>query len=213
DHIDVQVQGEAAPAQIAGALEQLNEEAELPDVIVLVRGGGSAEDLAAFSSETVVRAVAASRVPTLAAVGHETDLSLAELAADRRASTPSNAAELLVPDRRHVLAELRAGRGRLEQRAEYHLRTGRGRLEQQSAALGDRLDQIFQAATDRLAGRGQLLQALNPEAVLRRGYAIVRRDSRPLRSTRRLAAGAIVDVQLVDGRFRAAVSDSQPEKA
>ncbi len=81
--IDVQVQGEAAPEQLVGALKQLNNLAEPPEVAVLIRGGGSAEDLAAYSSESVVRAVAASRVPTLVAIGHETDLSLAELAADQ----------------------------------------------------------------------------------------------------------------------------------
>ena len=104
--IDVQVQGEAAVPQITSALEQFNAEAEPPEVVVLIRGGGSPEDLAAFSSEQVTRAVAASRVPTLVAIGHEIDVSLAELAADQRASTPSNAAELLVPDRNQLLRAL-----------------------------------------------------------------------------------------------------------
>src|SRR5207302_376420 len=98
-----------------GAIEQFNEEALVPDVIVVIRGGGSAEDLAAFSSEQVTRAVAASRVPTLVAIGHEVDVCLAELAADQRASTPSNAAELLVPDRKQALAELHVSARQLEQ--------------------------------------------------------------------------------------------------
>ena len=97
--IDVQVQGEPAPRQITAAVDYFNSQAEPPEVLILIRGGGSAEDLAAFSTEQVTRAVAASRVPTLVAIGHEVDVSLAELAADMRASTPSNAAELLVPDR------------------------------------------------------------------------------------------------------------------
>ena len=106
----MQVQGEPAPRQIVAALQWFNEQAGPPDVLVLVRGGGSADDLAAFSTETVVRAVAASRIPTLVAIGHEVDVSLSELAADQRASTPSNAAEILVPDRREVLARLRMER-------------------------------------------------------------------------------------------------------
>src|SRR5690606_29272842 len=111
--IDVQVQGEAAPAQVVAAIEQFNQSANPPDVLVITRGGGSPEDLHAFSTEQVTRAVAASRIPTLAAIGHEIDVSLAELAADRRASTPSNAAELLVPDRKAVLASLAEHRERL----------------------------------------------------------------------------------------------------
>jgi exodeoxyribonuclease VII large subunit len=109
-HADVQVQGEVAPAQIVAAIEQLNGLATPPDVLVITRGGGSAEDLQAFSTEQVTRAVAASRVPTLVAIGHEVDVSLAELAADQRASTPSNAAELLVPDRQYILRTLKETR-------------------------------------------------------------------------------------------------------
>lgn len=209
--IDVQVQGEAAPPQLSAALAQFNAQAEPPDAIVLIRGGGSAEDLAAFSTEQVARAVAASRVPTLAAIGHEVDLSLAELAADARASTPSNAAELLVPDRRQALAELRQDAGELERRVRLRLQTTQSSLAQTGGLMAAQLDRAFSFAAADLKGRRQLLQALNPEAILRRGYAIVRRadTGRPLRSTTRLATGAIVEVQLVDGRFRASVTETK----
>lgn len=206
--IDVQVQGEAAPPQIAAALEQFNALAAPPEVIVMIRGGGSAEDLAAFSSEQVARAVAASRVPTLAAIGHETDLSLAELAADARASTPSNAAELLVPDRKHVLAALKDDSRQLEQRVRLQLQTARSGLGQQASLLTERLEYLVVRGKDELENRRQLLQALNPEAILRRGYAIVRSQGRTLRSTRRLKSGAIVEVRLADGRFRASVTEA-----
>lgn len=210
--IDVQVQGEASPAQIVAALEQFNEMAAPPDVIVLIRGGGSAEDLAAFSSENVTRAVAASRVPTLAAIGHEVDLSLAELAADRRASTPSNAAELLVPDRAHALAVLQAVSGQLEQAGERQLQFAR-------ASLDDYGDSMYEVVADRLddesrqlASRKQLLEALNPQAILRRGYAIVRgADGKSLRSIQGLSSGGIVDIKLADGRFRANVDNISKE--
>src|SRR5665213_3602045 len=128
--IDVQVQGEVAPDQITAALERFNGEAEPPETIVIIRGGGSAEDLAAFSTEQVTRAVAASRVPTLVAIGHEIDLSLAELAADRRASTPSNAAELLVPDRAQALAQLRIA-------AETLAHSSQAKLRQATAGLSE----------------------------------------------------------------------------
>lgn len=102
----VQVQGVAAPDQIVRAFTYFNQLAEPVDVLVLIRGGGSLEDLQAFNTEPVVRAVAGSRTPTIVGVGHEVDTSLADLAADLRAATPTNAAQLAVPDRREQLARV-----------------------------------------------------------------------------------------------------------
>lgn len=96
---DVQVQGKDSPKQIVNGLQYFNQLANPPEVLVIIRGGGSADDLPAYSSELVVRAVATSRIPTMVAIGHETDVSLAELASDARASTPTHVAQLLVPDR------------------------------------------------------------------------------------------------------------------
>jgi len=203
--IDVQVQGEAAPGQITAALAQLNAEAEPPEVIIIIRGGGSAEDLAAFSTETVARAVAASRVPTLVAIGHEIDLSLAELAADRRASTPSNAAELLVPDRAEVSRALRSTAVQLRQAGRRHLQTAQHAVRQQADSLEHNMRRILQQIRASLRYQSRLLEALNPEAVLRRGYAVVRQAGRPLRSTTGLASGDIVDVQISQGAFSASV--------
>lgn len=205
--VDVQVQGEAAPEQITAALERFNTEAEPPEVIVIIRGGGSAEDLAAFNTEPVTRAVAASRVPTLVAIGHETDLSLAELAADRRASTPSNAAELLVPDRRQVLAELASYRLQLARQAQNRVAMARSLLQQQALALTQQLAGLLRSAQTEVKSQAQLLAALNPEAVLRRGYAIVRQNGRAVRSAKVLSAGGIVDVQISDGGFTATVGN------
>jgi exodeoxyribonuclease VII large subunit len=204
--IDVQVQGEAAPGQITAALERFNGEAEPPQVIVVIRGGGSAEDLAAFSTEQVTRAVAASRVPTLVAIGHEIDLSLAELAADRRASTPSNAAELLVPDRVQALAELLQYDDRLAQAARRRLQTAGADLSQQAAWLEQHLRQSLDRAALAVKNQAGLLEAFNPQAVLRRGYAIVRQAAgQPVRRARALSSGGIVDVELGDGSFTATV--------
>ena len=204
--IDVQVQGEPAPAQITAALEQLNAEAEPPEAIVIIRGGGSAEDLAAFSTEQVTRAVAASRVPTLVAIGHEVDLSLAELAADRRASTPSNAAELLVPDRAEVAQALQTAAVQLRQAGRRQLQAAHQDLEHQTEVLGQTLKHILQQASTALDNQSRLLEALNPGAVLRRGYAIVRQAGRPVRSSAALQSGGIVDVQISEGGFTATVN-------
>ena len=205
--IDVQVQGDAAPDQLVSALTQINALSEPPEVAVLIRGGGSVEDLAAYSTEAVTRAVAASRVPTLVAIGHETDLSLAELAADRRASTPSNAAELLVPDRRPVIEELRADVVHMEKYVTAAISAERSTIKTEKSDLTRLIDAVMNASSSRLDSYRQLLEALNPEAVLRRGYAIVRTNGKPLRSSRRLTSGAIVDVQLADGHFNASVTE------
>lgn len=206
DLIDVQVQGEAAPGQIIAAIEQFNEMAVPPEVLVVIRGGGSAEDLAAFSTEQVTRAVAGSRVPTLVAIGHEVDVSLAELAADRRASTPSNAAELLTPDRAQELTALKDSRKQLGQAVQSSLGLARQQLRHHGLGLGQVMGGVLRHQRLHVAGRLQLLGALSPAAVLARGYAIVRADGNVVRSGRQLAANAIVNVELVDSDFDATVN-------
>jgi exodeoxyribonuclease VII large subunit len=103
----VQVQGATAPDQIIRALQYFNMREELPQVVVIVRGGGSADDLSAFNDEQLVREIAASRIPTLVGVGHEIDMSLADMVADVRAATPSNAAQILTPDRNEIVRTVR----------------------------------------------------------------------------------------------------------
>ncbi len=198
--IDIQVQGEVSPAQIVAAIDQCNEMGEPPDVLVVTRGGGSAEDLQAFSTEQVTRAVAASRIPTLVAIGHEIDSSLAELAADQRASTPSNAAELLVPDRQAVLAELAACKRQLARDASAVVRDGQSRLESSLKALHDAVVTTLHTANQRLALQHRVLVAYNPEAALRRGYALVRKHDRLIRSGHQLAAGDELDIALSDAQ-------------
>ena len=107
DVAQVQVQGEQAPDQIIRALRYFNAKEALPEVIIIIRGGGSVDDLSAFNDETLVREIASSRVPTLVGIGHETDTTLSELAADVRAATPSNAAQLVVPDRQEIVRHMR----------------------------------------------------------------------------------------------------------
>lgn len=205
--IDVQVQGEAAPGQIVAALEQFNKQALLPDVLVLIRGGGSAEDLSAFSTEQVTRAVAGSRIPTLVAIGHEVDWSLAELAADQRASTPSNAAELLVPDRQHSLEQLKATHVLLSRAVRQNLQSAQNQISKQLDRLNNSWQSYFEVVSHSLQLKIQLLAAFSPENTLNRGYAIVRAGGVVLKSTDNLETGTIIDVQLAVGNFTAGVQE------
>lgn len=202
---DVFVQGEQAPLQIVHAIEHFNQLAETPEVLVITRGGGSAEDLAAFNDERVVRAVAASRIPTLVAVGHEVDESLAELAADVRASTPSNAAQVLVPDKDHELSDLRVKRRiLLEELADMHERELTATVRSRES-LTSQVLRLFEVESERLAASHRLLALFNPEAALKRGYAIVRKGSRLITKTGMVASGDRLDISLSDGKIGATV--------
>jgi exodeoxyribonuclease VII large subunit len=204
--IDVQVQGEVSPMQIAAAVEQFNGLANPPEVLVLIRGGGSAEDLASFSTEQVTRSVAASRVPTLVAIGHEVDISLAELAADMRASTPSNAAELLVPDKTTALRELDSAREHLLRIMAHHNDVIRASLLHNKTYLDNVLSGVMQREIQGLENRKNLLEAFNPENILKRGYSIVRdKSGRILRDEKNISENDIVKVKLARGGFEASV--------
>lgn len=199
--IDVQVQGDISPAQVSRAIEQFNGLAVPPDVLVVTRGGGSAEDLQAFSTEQVTRAVAASRIPTVVAIGHEVDISLAELAADQRASTPSNAAELLVPDRKAMRAGLRVHRERLLHSAERTVHDAWRALVLHRETLWASTEQIASQAKAQLAMRLRLLNALDPQTALSRGYALVRNGQTVVRSGRDVRTGQELDIQLQDAHL------------
>ncbi len=133
---DCRVQGDEAPLSIVRALALVQRLPEL-DVVIVGRGGGSAEDLAAFNDERVARAIAACRVPTVSAVGHEVDVTIADLVADVRAATPSNAAELVVPERRALVAELAAVDRRLVRAVEVRIERGRIAVDRRAKKLAD----------------------------------------------------------------------------
>ncbi len=211
-HIDVQVQGDVAPAQIVTAIEQFNQLADPPEVLVVTRGGGSAEDLQAFSTEAVTRAVAASRIPTIVAIGHEVDISLAELAADQRASTPSNAAELLVPDRRAILENVAAHRGQLAQRIDQIVGDAKNGLVAQQELLRSAAGRVVETGRSNLTLKTQLLRAFNPEAAMRRGYALVRVGGMLVYSGVQVGQGAELEVQLVDARVTTTVKHVTMDK-
>lgn len=204
--IDVQVQGEPAPRQIVAAIEQFNELATPPELLVLIRGGGSAEDLAAFSTEQVTRAVAASRVPTLVAIGHEIDVSLAELAADVHASTPSNAAELLVPDKKHeskVLADIKRQFEQVLGLILVQNKTHVGALKERLVQCGQ---DVIANETKQLQYKRQVLTAYDPTAALQRGYAIVRaQDQNLITRAGHVKVGQTIHITLQDGGVQATI--------
>lgn len=202
---DVAVQGVSAPGQLVKAIDWFNSQADIADVLVIIRGGGSADDLQAFSAEPVVRAVASSRIPTMVAIGHEIDVSLAELAADQRASTPSNAAELLVPDRRDVLKRLDL---RL-QSLDAAFKTGMAEASSGHKALTEDLHRLaaqsLEAAANTIKHLRRTLEALSPAGILKRGYAVVRRSGKAVSSAHQLKEGDLLDIQFGDGKASAEV--------
>jgi exodeoxyribonuclease VII large subunit len=197
------VQGPRAPASIATAIGDLCRRGA--DVIVLARGGGSFEDLLPFSDERVVRAVATCAVPVVTAVGHEQDTPLCDLAADVRASTPTAAARLVVPD----LAELRERLERTREKLHVGARRAADRHAQRLAGARDRLHRAPLLALERRAARLDNLHArlgaLSPVATLERGYAIVHRGDTIVLSPSQVASGDTIAVRVAEGTFGARV--------
>jgi len=235
------VQGEGAAHDVAIAVKQLNwlhRNNRLHfDAIVLGRGGGSAEDLWAFNEEEVAVAVFESRIPVVSAVGHETDVTVADLVADHRAETPTAAVVALTPDRREVMAALRTLRNRMAEAAERRLRNARQRLEQFESRpafrrplqrvhdLEQRLDdfaaRLTRATRLRLAQAAQKLgevsarlETLSPLQVLARGYSLTHTaDGRLVRDPDDLRPGDVLVTRVAGGTIRSLVTEAVPDAA
>jgi exodeoxyribonuclease VII large subunit len=223
--VPVRVQGEGAAEEIAAAIDQVNRLAEPPDCIVVTRGGGSLEDLWAFNEEVVVRAIFASTIPVVSAIGHEIDVTLSDLVADVRALTPSEAAELVAP----AADELAARLGQVQKRMAAALRGRVGTLQARLDAVarhrlfrrplelvferGRRLDELagrqdramarrMEAAKAKLEATAAHLDSLSPLGVLGRGYSITERvDSGDVvRDAAQLAPGDLIRTRLGQGQ-------------
>lgn len=228
------VQGPDAPPQIAAAVAELAAEPDV-DVIIAGRGGGSLEELWAFNTEEVARAIFASPVPVISAVGHETDYTIADFVADVRAATPSAAAELAWPDRAELLQQLDGLRLRMRLALTRQLERDRQRLErlrgsqvfqrpldgihQTRLRVDEVARQLQQAVLQRLHNRRlqqaavtAALEALSPLGVLGRGYSVARRwPSGPvLRSWQEASPGELIEVRLQDGELICAVQQNRP---
>ena len=225
----VRVQGEGAAREIAEAVAELNRLGGF-DLMIVGRGGGSLEDLWAFNEEVVARAIAESDIPVVSAVGHEIDLTISDLVADRRALTPTEAAELVTPRRDQLLAELEGMRARLAQALRHRLAEADGRLRELSARLrparllemvrlreqylddlGARwaraIERLAERARDRVLRVGVRLESLSPLGVLARGYSVTREPAtgRLLTSAEGVRPGVVIESILARGLLRSRV--------
>lgn len=223
----VQVQGSEAAEQIAEGIKFFNDKYPV-DVLIVGRGGGSIEDLWSFNEEVVVRAIYLSNIPIISAVGHETDFTLADFAADVRAATPSQAAELAVPDHLELLRHIRNLQTRMisntknsmQQKHEqlYNLLARRAFKEPKTSLsmYQERLAQLqnkFSAGYEKqiIAKKHRLdlalerLELLNPARVLRRGYAVVSKNNQTINSTKDLVIGNEIELTFNDGKIIAKV--------
>lgn len=232
--LPVRVQGAEAAGEISAAIRYANEK-RLADVIITGRGGGSLEDLWAFNEEPVARAIAASQIPVVSAVGHEPDVTISDFVADLRAATPSNAAELVAPDQNELRLRLRKAQSAMEQAMRTTLAEKRAALDRirSSRALQSPLSQLqdkrqrLDGLTDRLRHLYQLqiaqrqrelsrlsasLDAMSPLKVLSRGYSIVTtEDGAVVRSYRGVAPGDRITVRTGSGTIRADVVSAEEE--
>lgn len=176
---DVHVQGAQAVKDVIGAIEKANLDFNF-DLIVVTRGGGSADDLQAFSNEAVVRAIASSRTPTLVAIGHEVDVSLAERAADMRASTPSNAAELMVPDKTAELRRVHSLATQLKNNVLSLVSEEKKNIDLRGNDLLALMKVFIKGREELISKSETLLASLNPSVVLQRGYALVTKNHQPI---------------------------------
>ncbi len=202
------VQGSQAPASIAAAIERVNHD-DRAEVLILARGGGSVEDLSCFNDERVVRAIAASSIPVITGIGHQRDESLADLVADVSTHTPTAAAEIVVPARDRLVAQhqqrvtslIEAIERRLSRESE-HLQQLRSRLQSIPST-----SRSLEQATARCQMLRHKLVALDPHAVLQRGYALVRRDDNTVvRSTEDLALEQELTVELAWGFLKVKIT-------
>lgn len=221
------VQGADAPATLCRGIEYLNADGTC-DVIIIGRGGGSVEDLWAFNDETLARTVAASDIPVISAVGHEVDFTLCDFAADKRAPTPSAAAELAVPDRLGMIerfdeamdridictarllerkgALLRERAQRLELRSpSAQLERIRQKLSYDSSRIEKAAERTLERSKARLFALSQGLSAMNPLAVLGRGYSVLSKDSGIVGKADKLHKGDRVSIMLSDGKADAEI--------
>ena len=193
-----QVQGDPAPDQIIRALNYFNAQESPPEVLIIIRGGGSAEDLATFNDEPLARAIAASRIPTLVGVGHEIDHTLADMVSDVRAATPTHAAEMLIPDRQEII---RAVRTQVDSVGNIIVRAVEQRRERVHEMLGDALERTenyIHQEQQQLRSYRAVLSELNPQKVLQRGYALIRGSAK---------VGEKLQIELVKTVITAEVQD------
>ena len=233
--LPVRVQGQEAPAEIAGAIRYANKY-QVADVIITGRGGGSMEDLWAFNDERVARAIFASEIPVVSAVGHEPDVTISDFVADVRAATPSNAAELVAPDQNDLRAYLLTAQKRMAQAMQKQVKLDRKMLDglksrrvlqspinyvnerrllldHSAQRLGAAMQRNQEAQKRRFIHLTAKLDALSPLKVLARGYSVVlTEDGRVVQRAEQVSVGQQVTVKLSEGSITASVLGTQEER-
>ncbi|MEX2569935.1 MAG: exodeoxyribonuclease VII large subunit [Gemmatimonadota bacterium] len=195
------VQGDGAAVEIAAAIRRIAESG-LAEVLIVGRGGGSVEDLWAFNEEVVARAIASSPIPVISAVGHETDVTIADLVADLRAPTPSAAAESAVPDRVELARNLARDGWRLRQAIAGRLGRAQEAVEHWRAELGEAAARMTHERRERVRIAARQLEALSPLSAFARGYAVPLADGRILRHRQDFPKGRAFDLRISDGTVR-----------
>ena len=226
--VPVMVQGAEAPTSVANGLKKAQNTG--CDLIIFGRGGGSSEDLSAFNTEIVARAVYESKIPTISAVGHEIDYTIADFAADRRAPTPSAAAEIAVPDINEIMSKVNAlfeqtankaksGITALENRVDSIERlisalspAGRAEADKQKVSslftsVRKSFLNVLTNKSSRFAKAAELIDAFDPMKTLERGYSVVFKDGKVLTSADNVSSGDRITVKMHDGEFEAVVAD------
>lgn len=197
--IDVQVQGERSVSQVVKAVEYFNQHFPDIEVLVITRGGGSSDDLQTFNHENVVRAISASRIPTMVAIGHEIDTTLSERVADVRASTPSNAAQLLVPEKTQILEMLQNYKPTLLQYLHVIFKQTKNNLTVQNDSLLEYACNSLKLAKINLDYLTKNLQMLDPIQTLKRGFVVVRQKGDLVSSSQALSLKTPFTLQFHDG--------------
>ena len=193
-----QVQGMVASDQIIRAIDFLNSQSELPDVIAIIRGGGSADDLAVFNDEKLVRAVANSRVPIITGIGHEIDQSLCDLAADFAASTPSNVAQILTPNKFDEMRFLRSKILRTNDLLLSKIAELKKTNREKNQEIRDRILQNILDQKREIQAKKRILESYNPQNILAKGYALVSGE---------IATGKEITIKTIDKTITAEVKN------
>lgn len=193
-----QVQGMAASDQIIRAIDFLNSQSELPDVIAIIRGGGSADDLAVFNDEKLVRAVANSRVPIITGIGHEIDQSLCDLAADFAASTPSNVAQILTPNKFDEMRFLRSKILRTNDLLLSKIAELKKTNREKNQEIRDRILQNILDQKREIQAKKRILESYNPQNILAKGYALISGE---------IATGKEITIKTIDKTITAEVKN------
>lgn len=206
------VQGEGARKDIAEAIEYFNSTNKV-DVMIIARGGGSIEDLWCFNEESVARAIYRSQIPIISAVGHETDFTIADFVSDLRAPTPSRAAELVIPNKKDLYQKIRDSVDSINRSLKYFIPEYRQRLDDLTESLKRGLEFIIQDKRQKFELGISKLEALNPLAILHRGYSITEKlpERKILRDVRHLKIGDRLNTRLRKGSFSSVVEGIKNE--